>query len=79
MTKHPVETASPPDHIDDLLCDLEDGPDANEVIRRTTPTEAGWLARAIKEKCEKDRECMHEDVTRELDVRSSPLSTPCFC
>ncbi|KAI0094432.1 hypothetical protein BDY19DRAFT_901619 [Irpex rosettiformis] len=65
----PSSDASSPNHIDDLLCDLEDGPDANDVIRRTTPTDAGWLARAIKEKCQKDRECMHEDVNRELAVR----------
>ncbi|KAI0785380.1 hypothetical protein BC629DRAFT_1700031 [Irpex lacteus] len=74
----PAVDASPPDHIDDLLCDLEDGPDANEVIRRTTPTEAGWLARAIKEKCEKDRECMHEDVTRELDALCPPRQVRSF-
>ncbi|KAI0695618.1 hypothetical protein BC835DRAFT_1406150 [Cytidiella melzeri] len=68
----PSADASPPDHIDDLLSDLEDGPDANEVVRRTTPTEAGWLALAIKDKCRSERECMHDNVTKELDSLCPP-------
>lgn len=59
---------SPPDRIDDFLCDLEEGPDANSIIKRTTSTEAGWLARAIREKCQRDREALHEGIARELNV-----------
>lgn len=60
--------ASAPDHIDDLLFELEEGPSANDVLKRVTAAEAGWLARAIRDKIRKERECQGEDVSKELNV-----------
>ena len=58
----------PPDYIDDLLIDLEDADDGRDVIKRITPNDCGWLARALREKIWSDEERMPDDIERELDV-----------
>ncbi len=69
----PIE--SPPSQIDDLLLDLEDPAKANATIKRILlPKEAGWLARAVREKCMKDRERMHDEIERDLNVCIPGLS-----
>ncbi|KAI0348271.1 nucleic acid-binding protein [Trametopsis cervina] len=67
---------SAPDHIDDLLFELEEGPSANDVLKRVTATEAGWLARAIRDKIRKERECQGEDVSKELNVTGTDARSP---
>lgn len=65
----------PPDHIDDLVLELEDAEDGREIIRNLTPIEAGWLARAARDKCRRDEELMPEYIERDLNVGTSPLCT----
>lgn len=45
---------------------------ANEIIKPLSLHEAGWLARAIREKVEKDRENLSESMEQELNVRLLP-------
>ena len=66
---------SPPDDIEDLLYTLEEAcsnarpsTSPQDIIKRTSKEDAGWLARAIHEKCAKDRERMGEEIEKELDV-----------
>ncbi|THH27674.1 hypothetical protein EUX98_g6517 [Antrodiella citrinella] len=79
----PTEDASQPSSIEDLLIDLEDAltvpasattstttttAAANDIVKSVSTVEAGWLARAIREKVEKDREGFGERMKEELDV-----------
>ena len=68
-------SACPPDTIDDLLYVLEEacGNDGHhespkDVIARTSQEEAGWLARAVREKLAKDRENMGDEIAQRLEV-----------
>lgn len=63
----------PPDHIDDLVLELEDAKDGREIIRNLTPIEAGWLARAARDKCRRDEELMPEYIERDLNVNTSAV------
>lgn len=74
---HIVSIDSPPDTIDDLLWSLEEActsaspsESPQAIIARTTREEAGWLARAIREKISKDRENMGDEIEKELQVCS---------
>ena len=65
---------SPPDHIDDLVVELEDAKDVKEgreIIRHLNSIEAGWLARAAAEKRRRDEELMAEYIERDLNVSFS--------
>ena len=62
--------------MEDILLELEEActnPTGHEspgaIIGRVTRTEAGWLARAIREKLIKDKENMAEEIEKELQVR----------
>ena len=61
----------PPSHIEDLFDELEGGKAFQEVSAQMTATDAGWLARFIKEKCEKEREQCGEEIERDLKVSST--------
>lgn len=53
-----------------MLLELEDCSDGEgrDLIKRITPREAGWLARAIKDKCRRDEESIGEEIERDLNV-----------
>lgn len=59
---------SPPDNIEDLYDELEGAAAAGPILARLSVNEAGWLARFMREKVEKDRERAGEDIERELKV-----------
>ncbi|EKM61613.1 uncharacterized protein PHACADRAFT_248310 [Phanerochaete carnosa HHB-10118-sp] len=68
-----------PDTIDDLLCTMEDAlttPQPYEcpqdIVSRTSRAEAGWLARAMREKIANDRENMAEEIEIELQTECPP-------
>jgi breast cancer 2 susceptibility protein len=70
---------SPPNTVEDMLLALEESctsaschESSSAIIARTTRAEAGWLARAIRNKLAQDRENISEDIQIELQV-SYPL------
>ncbi|KAJ3534723.1 hypothetical protein NM688_g7090 [Phlebia brevispora] len=75
---HPSDSESPPDHVDDLILDLEDAEDGREIIRGVTPVEAGWLARAARDKCRRDEELMAEYIERDLNCVCPPRNVRSF-
>ncbi|KAF7796563.1 hypothetical protein EIP86_007744 [Pleurotus ostreatoroseus] len=72
---------SPPDHIDDLVVELEDAKDVKagrEIIRHLNSIEAGWLARAAAEKRRRDEELMAEYIERDLNHTCPPRNVRSF-
>lgn len=65
-TSYEVEGA--PDHIDDLLDDLENPTSAAKIVSSISSKEAGWLARAVREKTMRDRDRIGSDVEQEMQV-----------
>lgn len=61
-------TDGPPDQIESLFERLEDPREALETLSRVTPNEAGWLAHYIRDRAEKDRELIGEEISQELAV-----------
>ncbi|CAL1694441.1 unnamed protein product [Somion occarium] len=68
----PALEESPPDHIEDLIVELEDAPNANEIFKSLNPIEAGWLAQALQQKVDKDRERFFESIDQELNAVCPP-------
>ncbi|KAH8102418.1 hypothetical protein BXZ70DRAFT_928500 [Cristinia sonorae] len=82
----------PPETIDNLLMELEDSVPtpasisttssipvaANEIIKSASVHEAGWLARAIRAKVEKDRENLIDNMERELNQSCPPRQVRSF-
>jgi breast cancer 2 susceptibility protein len=58
---------SEPDYIENLYDDLEDPTQAAHTLTRLSISEAGWLARHIREVLLRDRERVGELITQELD------------
>jgi len=58
-----------PDHIANLYDDLEEDADANSVLRRIAPCDAGWLSQYVREQISKDREKASMRFDEELNVR----------
>ena len=65
---------SPPDHIGNLYSELEDASEVGPILSRLSASEAGWLARHIREQVVKDRERIGEEIESELRVRLSVLA-----
>ncbi|KAJ4485082.1 hypothetical protein C8J55DRAFT_36045 [Lentinula edodes] len=57
----------PPENIDSLYEELEVPEDAGQVISQTKGSEAAWLARYIRERLEKDRERVKDELEKEVD------------
>ena len=62
----------PPDHIEDLFDELDALPAAEigAFIRQLGADEAGWLARYLRRRSEKDREHATEEIECEMAVSS---------
>jgi hypothetical protein len=71
---------SPPDHIDSLYEDLEEATEATSVLQRLSHSEAGWLARYIRDQISRDREKAGDEFEKELVVghQSANLLSTCF-
>jgi len=63
---NPGEDDSPPDNIDDLYDALEEPSEAGAVLAGLSCNEAGWLARFIRDRIDKDRERAGEEIEQEL-------------
>jgi len=60
----------PPDYIESLYDDLEDPADAGRVLANLNSNEAGWLARHISDRIEKERASFGDEIESELKVFS---------
>ncbi len=60
----------PPDHIEDLFDELDctDPSDIGAFFRKINSKEAGWLARFLRGKSERDREMAGEEIQAEVNV-----------
>lgn len=58
----------PTDEIEELYEELEDPAGAAAVLSRVSANTAGWLARFIVERAEKERERAGEEIEQELRV-----------
>jgi breast cancer 2 susceptibility protein len=58
-----------PGHIESMFDECEDSSDISPVLRRATKAEAGWLARFTRDRVEKERETLEQELERELQVR----------
>ncbi|KAJ7754932.1 hypothetical protein DFH07DRAFT_885991 [Mycena maculata] len=56
----------PPDEIEELYEELEDPASAAAVLSRVSTNSAGWLARFIVDRAEKERERAGEEIEQEL-------------
>ncbi|KAJ3855253.1 BRCA2, oligonucleotide/oligosaccharide-binding, domain 1-domain-containing protein [Lentinula lateritia] len=63
----PSLSEDPPENIDSLYEELEVPEDAGQVISQTKGSEAAWLARYIRERLEKDRERVKDELEKEVD------------
>jgi breast cancer 2 susceptibility protein len=69
----------PPDNIDSLYDELEEPDDAGQTIARSSANEAGWLAKYIRERVERNQESVRDEIEKELDVRwLSVIGCPCL-
>ncbi|KAF7303152.1 hypothetical protein MKEN_01278900 [Mycena kentingensis (nom. inval.)] len=68
----PSEDEEPEDDIDDLYDQLEDAKEAGDVLASVSGSKAGWLARCIIDRLERDREREMEDMERELKALCPP-------
>ncbi|KAJ6520132.1 hypothetical protein C8R45DRAFT_806075, partial [Mycena sanguinolenta] len=62
----PVMDNEPTDELEELYDELEDPTGAAEVMSRVSGRTAGWLARFIRNRMEKDRERAGEEIDQEL-------------
>ncbi|KAA1468122.1 hypothetical protein DENSPDRAFT_372910 [Dentipellis sp. KUC8613] len=74
---HPTEDDPQPNHIEDIFDELDGGKEFSVVTARISLTEAGWLARFIRDKIAQERAQIGEEIERDLkhvcpprDVRS---------
>ncbi|KAJ7070740.1 hypothetical protein C8F01DRAFT_392979 [Mycena amicta] len=68
----PSEDDEPGDDIEDLYDQLEDAAEAAQVLSRASGASAGWLARCITDRLEKDRERTMEEIEQELKTLCPP-------
>jgi breast cancer 2 susceptibility protein len=61
----------PPDSVENMYDELEEPEDAGPVLARATSHEAGWLARYIRDRIEKDQDRVRDEIEKELNVRST--------
>ncbi|KAK7058475.1 hypothetical protein VNI00_002109 [Paramarasmius palmivorus] len=64
----------PPDSVENMYDELEEPEDAGPVLARATAHEAGWLARYIRDRIEKDQDRVRDEIEKELNVRSNPVT-----
>ena len=57
-----------PGHIETMFDECEDSSDILPVLRRASKAEAGWLARFTRDRVEKERETLDQELERELQV-----------
>ncbi|KAJ7269415.1 hypothetical protein B0H12DRAFT_1208887 [Mycena haematopus] len=67
----PVMDNEPTDELEELYDELEDPARAAGVMSRVSGSTAGWLARFISNRMEKDRERVEEEIDQELKVMPS--------
>jgi hypothetical protein len=60
-----------PDNLEDLYEEVEDAEEFGPILSRLSSHEAGWLARCIHDKCQKERESFSETIERDLKVCAS--------
>jgi len=63
---NPGNEDSPPDYIDSLYDKLEEPSEVGPLLARLSCEEAGWLARFIHDRIDKDREKAGEEIEQEL-------------
>ncbi|KLO09271.1 hypothetical protein SCHPADRAFT_574338 [Schizopora paradoxa] len=71
---HTREDEIAPDHIEDLFDELDctDPPDLPAFFRKLNPRDAGWLARFLNAKCERDRERAGDEIQAEVNEKCPP-------
>ncbi|KAF7307159.1 hypothetical protein MIND_00509500 [Mycena indigotica] len=62
----------PPDEIDDLYDQLEEADEAAQVLSHISAVNAGWLARCIMNRLEKERERGADEIEQELKTSCPP-------
>ncbi|KAF7302766.1 hypothetical protein HMN09_00911700 [Mycena chlorophos] len=68
----PTEDDEPTEDIEDLYDQLEEKDEAAQVLSRVSGATAGWLARFITDRVEKERERGMEEIARELKTLCPP-------
>ncbi|THV07479.1 hypothetical protein K435DRAFT_643336 [Dendrothele bispora CBS 962.96] len=71
-------TDEPPDNIESLYDELEEPEDAGRAISRTSLNEAGWLARYIRTRIERDGESARDEIEKELENICPPRNIRSF-
>lgn len=61
----------PPDDIEDLVDELEEHEDPAAFLKTISAKQAGWMARFIENKCQRDSETLGMNLESELAVRIS--------
>ena len=75
----PYDIDFPPDVIEGIYDELEDQADASRVIGELGAVEAGWLARHIRERLEKERASAQEELEHEVKVSFLLLGPSLVC
>jgi len=76
---HPREDDDMPGHIESMFDECEDSSDISPVLRRASKAEAGWLARFTRDRVEKERETLEQELERELQAACPPREVRSFC
>ncbi|EMD32562.1 hypothetical protein CERSUDRAFT_99292 [Gelatoporia subvermispora B] len=74
----PSLSDSAPDDVDKWYSELEDNPNVNQFLSTLTSSQAGWLARHIRQQIDKEREGTRDEIERELDVTCPPRNVRNF-
>ncbi|ESK92722.1 rad51-associated protein brh2 [Moniliophthora roreri MCA 2997] len=68
----------PPDSIEDMYDELEEPDDAGPVLARASAHEAGWLAKHIRERVERDQDRARDEIEKELSDICPRRNLRCF-
>lgn len=66
-----------PGYIEDLFDLLNEGKSFSDMLRTSKLDDAYWLGRFLRERIEKERETLVDDIERDLKVFSFSLPFPC--
>ena len=67
-----------PGYIEDLFDLLNEGKSFSDMLRTSKLDDAYWLGRFLRERIEKERETMVDDIERDLKVVYFSLPFPCL-
>ncbi|KAK7695063.1 hypothetical protein QCA50_002252 [Cerrena zonata] len=74
----PSVNESVPEHIEDLMVELEDLTEANNIFRCLSIKDSGWLLQLMQQKVNKDRQTFYDGMERELDNACPPRDVRSF-